>query len=99
MKLNELAERTYKCAVARGKTGKQVNHEKDAAGLIEEVHEFYQAKEKWESDKMYGYTQAQEELADVLIVCLTELYKRNVDIEDIVQEKIHLNELRKVTKK
>lgn len=99
MNLNELAKRAFKCAVARGKTGKQVNHEKDAAGLIEEVHEFFQAREKWESTKMYGYTEAQEELADVLIVCLTELHKRNVDIDDLVQEKIHLNELRMVTKK
>lgn len=94
MKLNELAKRAYACAIARRKTGKLVNHEKDAAGLIEEVHEFYQAKEKWESDKMYGYTEAQEELADVLIVCLTALYKRNVDIDEIVEKKIHINELR-----
>lgn len=92
--MNELAKRAFECAVKRGKTGKKVVHDVSASGLIEEVHEFYQASEMWESEKLKGYTEAQEELADVLIVCLTELYKRNIDVETIVEKKICINEER-----
>jgi hypothetical protein len=47
-----------------------------------------------ESNHLPGYTEAQEELADILITCLTELHRRDTDIEKIVSEKVKYNKTR-----
>ena len=41
-----------------------------------------------------GKTEAVEELGDVMIACMTELCKRNVDVEKLISDKIRFNELR-----
>ena len=41
------------------------------------------------------YTEAQEELADIIIACFTELHRRGVDVEKIITDKIKFNETRK----
>lgn len=46
------------------------------------------------SEHLPEYTQAQEELADVLICCLAELHRRGVDVERIVKENIEFNKTR-----
>lgn len=95
MGLNDLAKRAYECALERGKTNKRVNHDKSVISLVEEVHEFCQAKEKWFSPHLMEYTEAQEELADVLITCLTELHKRTSDVEALILKKMVYNERRR----
>lgn len=47
------------------------------------------------SEHLPEYTEAQEELADILITCLTELDRRKVDVEEIIMKKIEFNKIRK----
>lgn len=79
----------------RKKTKAEINHNKDVSSLSQEFTEFYQASETAPSEHLPKYTEAQEELADILISCLTELYKRGTDIEGIIIEKITFNQQRK----
>lgn len=93
--LNEIARRTFECAIKRKKTTPHINHTLDAVSLLQELDEFHMADEKKASGHIPPYTEAQEELADILITCLTELYKRGTNIEAIVTQKIDFNEQRK----
>ena len=57
--------------------------------------EFIKANEEKPSEHLPEYTEAQEELADILITCLTELDRRKVDVEEIIMKKIEFNKIRK----
>ena len=52
------------------------------------------ASEERQSEHLPLYTEAVEELGDVMIACMTELCKRNVDVEKLISDKIRFNELR-----
>jgi hypothetical protein len=58
------------------------------------LYEFERASEKVQSDHIPEYTQAQEELVDILITCLTELHRRNINIESIIKRKLSFNQTR-----
>lgn len=92
--INELAQTAFDTAIIRGKTARDMNHLDTFFGILSELKEFREASETEKSVHLPEYTQAQEELADVLICCLTELHRRGVDVERIIKEKIEFNKTR-----
>ena len=92
--INELAQTAYETAIIRGKTAKDMNHLDTFFGILSELKEFREASETEKSEHLPEYTQAQEELTDVLICCLTELHRRGVDVEEILKAKIEFNKTR-----
>ena len=89
-----LAEQAFNNAIIRGKTSKDTTHDDTFFGILEELREFRVASEFGKSKHLPQYTEAQEELTDVLICCLTELHRRGVDVEKIIKEKIEFNKTR-----
>lgn len=93
-RINELAKQAHETAVKRGKTSKDLSHDETFFGILEELREFRVASEFGKSKHLPEYTEAQEELADVLICCLTELHLRGVDVERIIKDKVEFNKTR-----
>lgn len=93
-RLNKLAEQAFNNAIIRGKTQKDLSYNDTFWGILEELKEFREASEVDKSEHLPEYTQAQEELTDVLICCLTELHRRGVDVERIIKDKIEYNKTR-----
>ena len=92
--INELAKQAHETAVKRGKTSEDASHLDTFFGILSELKEFREASEVDPSEHLPEYTQAQEELTDVLICCLTELHRRGVDVEEIIKAKIEFNKTR-----
>ena len=80
--LNQIADACRKTALRRGKINERLSHWE--AAVSEHVL----------SEHLPEYTDAQEELADILIVCLTELSRRKVDIEALIKAKLTFNQNR-----
>jgi NTP pyrophosphatase (non-canonical NTP hydrolase) len=93
-RINDLAKQAHETAVRRGKTSEDTSHIDTFFGILSELKEFREASEVEKSEHLPEYTQAQEELTDVLICCLTELHRRGVDVERIIKEKIEFNKTR-----
>lgn len=93
-RINDLAQTAFETAIIRGKTEKDADHLDTFFGILSELKEFREASEIEPSEHLPEYTQAQEELTDVLICCLTELHRRGVDVEDIIKAKIEFNKTR-----
>ena len=93
-RINKLAEQAFNNAIIRGKTNKDLSHNDTFFGILEELREFRVASEFGKSKHLPEYTEAQEELADVLISCLTELHRRGVDVEKIIKDKVEFNKTR-----
>ncbi len=92
--INELAQTAFDTAIIHGKTAKDADHLDTFFGILSELKEFREASEVEPSEHLPEYTQAQEELTDVLICCLTELHRRGVDVEEIIKAKIEFNKTR-----
>ena len=92
--INDLARQAFNTAIIRGKTARDMNHLDTFFSILSELKEFREASEIDPSEHLPQYTEAQEELTDVLICCLTELYRREVDVERIIKEKIEFNKTR-----
>lgn len=69
-------------------------HGESYAAIFRELNEYDLASELTKSEHLPQYTEAEEELTDVLIVCLTELHRRGTNIEEIVKAKISFNKTR-----
>ena len=93
-RINDLAKQAHETAVKRGKTSEDASHLDTFFGILSELKEFREASEVDPSEHLPEYTQAQEELTDVLICCLTELYRREVNVEEILIAKINYNKTR-----
>lgn len=93
-RINDLARQAFGTAIIRGKTSKDHSHDDTFFGILEELREFRVASEFGKSKHLPQYTEAQEELTDVLICCLTELHRRGVDVERIIKDKIEFNKTR-----
>ena len=93
--LKETARRAFEDALRRNKTTVAPSHYLDACSILKEIDEFQMASEGKPSAHLPLYTEAQEELADILISCLTELHKRGTDIEAIIRRKMNFNATRK----
>lgn len=94
MDLNKTAKRAYTNALSRGKISESGGHEESANSLREEFEEFVRSDENSPGDHMSNVSEAVEELTDILIGAMTELYRRGVDIEKVVHQKIKYNESR-----
>lgn len=92
--INQLAQTAFDTAIIRGKTARGMNHLDTFFSILEESREFREASETEKSEHLPEYTQAQEELTDILIACLTELHRRGVNVERIIKEKIEFNKNR-----
>ena len=93
-RINDLARQSYNNAIVRGKTSKNLSHLDTLYSIFEELKEFKQADETKNSKHLPQYTEAEEELTDILICCLTELHKRGVDVEKIIKDKVEFNKTR-----
>lgn len=91
--INDLAREAYYNARRRGKIKDEDCHEIIYIGINEELNEFCDATDN-PSEHLPQYTERQEELADVLICCLTELHREGVNVETIIKEKIEYNKTR-----
>lgn len=98
MNLNNIAKRTYLSALDRGKismvTDEDALDKETIRSLLEETTEVITA-DNGASPHIPQYSHREEELADVIIVCCTELYRRGVNIEDLLLKKVSFNEHRK----
>lgn len=96
--LNKTAQETYKIAIKRGKISETkydvVRHYETCSSIREEVSELSLSNEKRESSHIKGYTETEEELVDILISCLTELRRRDTDVEAILRAKVEFNKKR-----
>ena len=92
--INQLAQTAFDTAIIRGKTARDMNHLDTFFGILSELKEFREASEIDPSEHLPQYTASQEELTDVLICCLTELYRREVNVEEILIAKINYNKTR-----
>ena len=93
-RINKLAQAAYETAVRRGKRGDDTTHLDTFYGILDELKEFREASEIDPSEHLPQYTQSEEELTDVLICCLTELYARVDDVEGVIIDKIEFNKTR-----
>lgn len=89
--IDVLSEKAYNNALQRGKTSEVIDHWEDYRSIRAELEEFCCAYEDKPSEHLPEYTQSTEELADIMIACMTELYKRNVKVSEIVMRKIQFN--------
>lgn len=96
--MNTIAKLTHDTAIRRGKfiltDDKSQMHRESHDCILDELREFSFASEVIKSKHLPGYTEAQEELADILICCLTELHRRGVNIEELVKAKVEFNKTR-----
>lgn len=94
MNLSEMARRSYLCALRRGKTRRNNTHEALCRGIQEEMDELHKADRYNESEHLKGISEEVEELADVILCCMTELYGRGLDVEIVIKRKLLFNEKR-----
>lgn len=98
MIINEISKKSYLIAIARGKITNTpdyaLRHEELVSGLSEETSEVIMASEVAISEHLDNYTEVQEELADVILVCFTELFRRGIDVEKLIISKLKYNEER-----
>lgn len=98
MDLNKFGKRAYTCALKRGKIHNHTDdlslHNETIEGLREEFNELVDADEICTSPHLEKYSEVVEELTDIAIASLTELYRRGVNIEEVLHEKMHYNEHR-----
>ena len=93
-RINKLAQTAYETAVRRGKRGDDTTHLDTLYGILDELKEFREASEIAPSEHLPQYTQSVEELADIVICGLTELYARVDNVEEVIIDKIRFNETR-----
>jgi hypothetical protein len=93
-RINKLAEQAFNNAIIRGKTSKDATHDDTFFGIFEELREFREASEVDPSEHLPQYTASVEELADIAISALTELYARVDNVEEVIVAKINYNKTR-----
>ena len=93
-RINKHAEQAFNNAIIRGKTSKDTTHDDTFFGILEELREFRVASEIDPSEHLPQYTASVEELADIAISALTELYARVDDVEEVIVAKINYNKTR-----
>lgn len=92
--LNEWARKCFEYAIRRGKTRIGVNHEELVRGIGEEFVELCMADRDIKSKHVAWLTEEQEEMVDLMICCMTELWNQGVNIDDSLKAKIELNRIR-----
>lgn len=93
-RINKLAQTAYETAVRRGKRGDVTKHLDTFFSILSELKEFRAASEMAPSEHLPQYTASVEELADIAISALTELYARVDNVEEVIVAKINYNKTR-----
>lgn len=93
-RINKLAKQAHETAVKRGKTSEDASHLDTFFGILSELKEFREASEIDPSEHLPQYTASVEELADIAISALTELYARVDNVEEVIIAKINYNKTR-----
>lgn len=98
MNIDAIANRSLSVALKRGKispyTDDKSLHLESLRGLCEELAEFSAASETTRSKHLPAFSEAEEELADIALVALTELSRRSISVEQLLLTKISFNENR-----
>lgn len=96
--LNDIATETYNTAIKRGKfvpsDDVSQRHRYTHDGILDELKEYAIASEERKSVHIPEYSEAEEELIDIMICCLTALRERNVDVDKILKDKVEFNKTR-----
>lgn len=92
--LNDWARQSFECAVRRGKTRPGISHKAMVKGIASELKELVTASRKKPSEHVFGMTEETEELVDVMLCCMTELYNRGEDVEAVLWAKLYYNKSR-----
>lgn len=99
MDLNKFGKRAYTSALKRGKitdtTDIPTMNREMCQGVGDKYSEVVKGSELLHGDHLPQYTEVVEELADVTIAAMAELYRRGIDIEKVLHEKMKYNETRK----
>lgn len=93
-RINALAKQAHRTAVRRGKTSEDASHLDTFFSILSELKEFREASEIDPSEHLPQYTASVEELADIAISALTELFARVDDVEEVIVAKINYNKTR-----
>ena len=93
-RINDLAKQAHETAVKRGKRSEDTSHLDTFFGILSELKEFREASEIDPSEHLPQYTASVEELADIAISALTELYARVDNVEEVIVAKISYNKTR-----
>ncbi len=86
--LNKLSEQTHACAVRRGKIKDDTKWHELTNDLCREAQELATAFYNWDE------VNRNEELADIMIVCLSIAKHYGIDIEQAIIKKMAYNEVR-----
>jgi len=82
--MKELIETNYKSIIKRGLINKETTSNDFIMKLEEEVQEFIEAEK-------YNLKNENEELADIILVCLNYAKHYDIDIEKELKNKITIN--------
>jgi NTP pyrophosphatase (non-canonical NTP hydrolase) len=93
--MNTLARQAFESAIKRNKHRVGQPLATSVASIQEELDELAQSDPSKPSPHIPMYTETEEELADILIACMTELYARGVPVLNIIRKKINFNRGRK----
>lgn len=85
--MKDLIERNYKSIIKRNLINENTRESDFIIKLQEEVKEFIEANN-------YNLPNEMDEVADIILVCLNYARHYNVDIEQVLKEKITFNENR-----
>lgn len=92
--LNDWAKQSFECAVRRGKTHAGISHKEMVKSIEAEFKELKKASRTKPSEHVFGMTEETEELVDVMLCCMTELYNRGENVEAVLWAKLHYNQSR-----
>lgn len=89
--LNLIAKQGYNNALKRGRINEKMTHEEICNGIMEEFKEFMTASGTRPSVHLPEYSEAAEELADIVLCGLTELVRLGIEPEKIIMDKFIYN--------
>lgn len=90
--LNDWARRSFECAVRRGKTHSRISHKDMCESIQAELDELKKASRKAMSVHIEGMNEETEELVDVMLCCMTELYNKGENVEAALMAKLIYND-------
>ena len=89
MTIKEIINRNYAAQLKRGKVTKKIDFYDWIIDIRDEVNEL------WNSYPKHNSTFDENELADIILVCLSMSKHYNIDIVKVLEEKTKYNEERK----
>lgn len=94
MDITTLSRTAFESAIKRKKTKIGWSPAETAKSIQAEVKELSKARPFEPSPHIHKFTEVEEELVDILICCLTELYARGCNVQQVLEAKIEYNAIR-----